>query len=164
MKSKLVNINLSDSRHLIHPLVSPEHFGENKVKAIFLPVYGDAVIFKENSNKILEDVFKNVKYEILPINNFLHAVVDSYAISKGLPINILATHFFRIHFSVYSMTALVTRSRSFVWISKYTKKERRFKLFGFYRHDLQSHKAAGYVTKNIQKNAIKPRKAMNNQC
>jgi len=161
---KPVNINLNNFRHLIHPLVTPEHFSDNKVKAIYLPPGNDAMVLTENPNKIIKDVFPKQKHEVLPINDFMHSIVDSYAISKGLPPNVIATHFFRIHFSVYSMSAIVTRSNTYIWIFKCLRKKRWFKPFRFDRRDLQSNQTAECAQKHIQKNAITCRKAMKNQC
>lgn len=120
----LTRPDLTNFAYPIHHLVNPEMFGKtDRVKCLHIPPNAEPSILTNDPKKTIKDVFKNSKTEILPINEYIHAIVDSYSITKGLPLNICATHFFRDYFYVYTMCALVYRPRSYFWITRFRKKK-----------------------------------------
>jgi hypothetical protein len=110
--------DLSNYAYPIHHLVNPEMFGEKKrVKCLYIPPHSDPCIITDNPETIVKNVFKNSKTEDLPINKYVHSIVDSNAIAKNLPINVLATHFFRNLIHIYSMCAIVYRRNPCFWVA-----------------------------------------------
>lgn len=108
--------DLSQYTYPIHHHVAPEMYGkQNSVKCLYIPSHKNAAILTHNPDVIIKDIFQNSKTDHLSINEYMHAIVDAYAITKGLPINVSATHFFRNYFLVYNMCAIVYRTRSYLW-------------------------------------------------
>ena len=108
--------DLSQYTYPIHHHVTPEMYGiKNSVKCLYIPSQKNAAILTNNPDVIIKDIFQNSKTDHLPINEYMHAIVDAYAVTKGLSINISATHFFRNYFLVHSMCAIVYRTRSYLW-------------------------------------------------
>ena len=58
----------------------------------------------ENS---IDYVFQDKVYEYIPLDNYIHAIVDALAITKGLPVNVAATKLFRSYFKIYRPTSQV---------------------------------------------------------
>lgn len=46
-------------------------------------------------------IFKDKPYEYIPLDKYIHAIVDALAIHKNMPVNVTATKLFRSYFKIY---------------------------------------------------------------
>lgn len=85
------------------------------------------IIIDEPSN-VINQLFGKSTTEFIPLNQYVHAIVDSRAVEKNLPVNINATNLFRLLFYKYELNALV-KGDCLLYGSLNIKKETDFKNF-----------------------------------
>lgn len=60
-----------------------------------------------NPDQLISYVFKDSLYEYIQLDKYAHALVDAKAFDKSLPINYLASYYFRNNFKIYEINARV---------------------------------------------------------
>lgn len=85
-------------------------------------------IIVDQPSNVINQLFGKSTTEYIPLNHYVHAIVDSRAVEKNLPVNINATNLFRLLFYKYEPNALV-KGDCLLYGSLNIKKETEFKNF-----------------------------------
>ena len=79
----------------------------NKTRTIYIPVDGHCEVLIDSPQNSIDYIFQHNTYEYIPLDSYIHSLVDAFAISKNLPVNVTATKLFRSYFKIYKPTSQV---------------------------------------------------------